>query len=67
MKTYEEMAQQVCDLSNSLFSLSKELEGHYKKNMKPGERPMHICYIAQETLKNMSFTLETLGDTMLGN
>ena len=67
MKTYEEMAQQVGEISNAMYILSKELETYYKENMKPGERPMNICYIVQETLRNMSYTLETMSDTMLGN
>ena len=67
MKNYEEMAAQVREISNAMYLLSKDLERYYKENVKPGERPMNVCYIAQETLKNMSFTLETLSDTMLGN
>lgn len=67
MKTYEEMAEKVGDISNELWALASELERHYKENMKPGEKPMHICYLAKETLRNMSYTLETLSDTMLGN
>lgn len=67
MKSYEEMAQQVNDLSCDLYTLSKELETYYKENFKPGEKPMNICYIAKETLRNMSFTLETISDVMLGN
>lgn len=67
MKTYEEMAQQVSEISDAMYTLSKELEKHYKENMKPGERPMNICYIAKETLRNMCYSLETLADVMLGN
>ena len=67
MKTYEEMAQQVGDLSNALYALSYDLNKYYVENMIPGERPMSICYIAKETLRNMCYTLETLCDTMLGN
>lgn len=61
------MALQVSEISNALYTLSKELEEHYKMNMKPGERPMNICYLAKETLRNMCYSLETLADVMLGD
>ena len=67
MKTYEEMALQVSELSDALYTLSQELDAHFKANMKPGEKPMNICYLAKETLRNMSYSLETLADVMLGN
>ncbi len=67
MKTYEEMAQQVSELSNTIYTLSYELGEYYEKNMVPGERPLNTCYLAKEILRNMCYTLETLGDTMLGN
>lgn len=67
MKTYEEMAMKVNEISCDMYTLSKELEAHYEANMRPGERDMPICFLAKETLRNMSFTLETLSDTMLGN
>ena len=67
MKTYHEMAQEVSALSDSLYMLAADLEKYYHDNMEPAERPMRICNIAKETLRNMSYTLETLADEMLGN
>ena len=67
MKTYEEMAQQISDISDAMYLLSKDLEAHYKENMKPGEKPMNICYLAKEALRNMAYSLESLADVMLGN
>lgn len=67
MKTYEEMAQRVSELSDALYTLSHELEVHYNENMVPGEKPMNICYLAKEAIRNISFSLESLADVMLGN
>ena len=65
--TYEELAQRVSELSDALWSLSYDLDHHYKENMIPGERPMNICLIAKETTRQMCYTLETIADVMLGN
>jgi hypothetical protein len=67
LPTYEELAQRVSELSDALYDVSFDLARHYEVNMVPGEKPMNICFIAKETLRNMSYTLETIADVMLGN
>lgn len=67
MKTYEEMALKVDEISCDLYSLFKELEAYCGENMKPDEPQTDICFLVKETLRNMSFTLDTMADVMLGN
>ena len=66
-KTYEELAERISELSDDLYSVSYDLEQYYKENMVPGERPLHICFIAKEATRNMCYTLESISDIMLGN
>lgn len=63
--TYEELAQKVSGASDILYLLANRLDKHFKRNSVPGEKPMHVLYIAAQTLKNMSYTIETIADEML--
>ena len=64
--TYEELAQKVSGASDSLYALSRKLDGFWKRNTIPGEKPLRVLFIATQVLQNMSYTLETIADEMLG-
>ena len=63
--TFEELAQKVSGASDSLYALSRKLDAYWKRNAVPGEKPMHVLYIAAEALRNMSYTIETIADELL--
>lgn len=65
--SYDELASRVSDVSDTIYILARELEDYWKTNSVPGTKPLRVCNIAWNTLKNMAYTLETIADDMLGN
>lgn len=55
--TYDELASKIEDASNELYLLGKEAEKFEN---------CRIMYIAAETLKGMSYSLESIAEGLVG-
>lgn len=62
--TYEQLANKVSGASSSLYVLAGRLDKYCKKTSGE-ENALFTIRVAVEVLRNMSYTLDTIADTML--
>lgn len=62
--TYQELARKVSGASDSLYALVRSIDDFYKKNA-DDDNPYTLLFLATETLRNMSFTIDSFGDKLM--
>lgn len=62
--TYEQLVSKIEGASTSLFVLFKRLDKYYKTNVDPEENPLFSLHIAAESIRNFTYTLDTLAEVM---